>query len=208
MAPRDARSRILSAATPLFAKHGLNGVSIRDLVSAAGVNLSLVSYHFGGKEGLYAEILKGQFERFRYIDDIAESGLPPLEKFEQYIRGTIRRYRENPYLLRFYVSELTNPTPCFKTIVRPAVQKVLKVLREAIEQGIARNNLRETLNPADGVLALAGMINFYFLVAPASKGFVEHHRERDEELVKHFMDIVKAGFVRHNQPTRKGAARS
>ena len=157
---------------------------------------------------MYAEILKGQFKGFRYIDDIAVSDLPPLEKFEQYIRGTIRRYRENPYLLRYYVSELSNPTPCFKTIVRPAVQKVLKVLREAIEQGIARNHLRKTLNPADGVLALAGMINFYFLVAPATKGFVEHHRERDEELVRHFMGIVKSGFVQNNLPTRKGAARS
>jgi TetR/AcrR family transcriptional regulator len=208
LAPRDTRSRILSAATPLFARHGLHGVGIRELASAAGVNLSMISYHFGGKEGLYAEILKKQFEGFRYIDDIAGSDFPPLEKFELYIRGTIRRYRENPYLLRYYVSELSNPTPCFKTIVRPAVQKVLKVLREAIEQGISRNNLRNTLNPADSVLALAGMINFYFLVAPAARGFVENHRDRDEELVRHFMDIVKAGFVGDNHPTRKGAARS
>ena len=208
MARRDTRSKILSAATPLFAKHGLNGVSVRNLASAAGVNLSMVSYHFGGKEGLYAEILKRQFEGFRYIDDIAGSGLPPLEKFELYIRGTIRRYRENPYLLRYYVSELSNPTPCFHTIVRPAVQKVLKVLREAVEEGISRKNLRKSLNAADSVLALAGMINFYFLVAPAARGFVEPHRERDEELVKHFMDIVKAGFVGDNHPTRKGASRS
>jgi len=208
LAPRDTRSRILSAATPLFAKHGLNGVSIRDLASAAGVNMAMISYHFGGKKELYAEILKRQFEGFRYIDAIAASDLPPLEKFEQYIRGTIRRYRENPYLLRYYVSELSNPTPCFRMIVRPAVHKVLKVLRDAIEQGISRNHLRKTLNPADGVLALAGMINFYFLVAPATKGFVADHRQRDEELVRHFMDIVKAGFVRNNRPKNKGAARS
>jgi TetR/AcrR family transcriptional regulator len=208
LAPRNSRSRILSAATPLFAKHGLSGVSVRELASAAGVNLSMISYHFGGKEGLYAEILKGQFEGFRYIDDIARSDLPPLEKFEMYIRGTIRRYRDNPYLLRYYVSELSNPTPCFRTIVRPTVQKVLRVLREAVEQGIARNQLRKTLNPADGVLALAGMINFYFLVAPAARGFVEDRRERDETLVRHFMDIVEAGFVRDQHPTGKGAAAS
>ena len=96
-----------------------NGVSVRSLASAARVNLSMISYHFGGKEGLYAEILKEQFEGFRYIDDIAKRDLPPLEKCEMYIRGTIRRYRENPYLLRYYVTELTNPTPCFKTR-RPA----------------------------------------------------------------------------------------
>ena len=195
MARMDSRSRILAAATPLFASHGLNGVSIRELASAAGVNLSMISYYFGGKEGLYAEILKEQFEGFRYIDDIAKRDLPPLEIFELYIRGTIRRYRENPYLLRFYVTELTNPTPCFRTIVRPAVQKILKVLRKTMEQGISRKRLRKGLNPADGVLALTGMINFCFLVAPAAQGFVQDHPGRDEELVMHFLDILKRGIV-------------
>ena len=195
MARLDSRARILAVATPLFAKHGLNGVGIRELASAAGVNLSMISYYFGGKEGLYSEVLKEQFEGFRYIDDIAERDLPPWEIFELYIRGTIRRYREKPYLLRFYVSELTNPTPCFRTIVLPAVQKILKVLRKAMEDGIARKRLRKGLNPADGVLALAGMINFCFLVAPAAKGFVAEHPGRDEELVMHFMDILKRGIV-------------
>ena len=78
MARLDSRSRILAAATPLFARHGLNGVSVREVASAAGVNLSMISYYFGGKEGLYASILKKQFEGFRYIDDIAKMDLPPL----------------------------------------------------------------------------------------------------------------------------------
>jgi len=195
LARTDSRSRILAAATPMFARHGLNGVNVRSLASVAGVNLSMISYHFGGKEGLYTEILKEQFKGFRYIDDIAKKDLPPLEKFELYIRGTIRRYRENPYLLRYYVSELTNPTPCFKTIVRPAVQKVLNVLRKTIEHGKSGSRLRKTLNSADGALALAGMINFYFLVGPAARGFVDDRPGHDEELVEQFMDILKTGIV-------------
>lgn len=195
MVPPDSRSRILAAATPLFARHGLNGVSVRELASAAGVNLSMISYHFGGKEGLYAEILKGQFSVFRYIDEISKMSLTPLGKFREYIRWTTDRYRQNPYLLRFYVSELTNPTPCFKSIVRPAVRKVLKVLREEFHRGISKKQLREGLNPTDGVLAFAGMINFYFLIAPAARGFVANTPERDEELVEHFMDILTRGIV-------------
>jgi len=190
----DSRSRLLAAATPLFARRGLNGVSVRELASAAGVNLSMISYHFGGKEGLYAEILKAQFSVFRHIDEIAKMDLPPLGKFREYIRWTIGRYRRNPYLLRFYVSELTNPTPCFRSIVRPAVRKILKVLHDAFAQGIAEKQFRDRLDPADGVLALAGMINFYFLVSPAARGFVANTPARDEELVEHFMDIFKKGI--------------
>lgn len=195
MASPDSRSRILAAATPLFARHGLNGVSVRKLASAAGVNLSMISYHFGGKEGLYAEILKGQFSVFRHIDEIGKMNLPPVEKFREYIRWTTDRYRKNPYLLRFYASELTNPTSCFDSIVRPAVRKILKVLRETFRRGISEKHLRHGLDPDDGVLALAGMINFYFLVAPAAKGFVANTPARDEELVEHFMDILTKGIV-------------
>src|SRR4051812_29993633 len=49
----DTRARLIRAATELFAKNGFDGTSIKDLASHAGVNVSLVSYHFGGKEGLY-----------------------------------------------------------------------------------------------------------------------------------------------------------
>lgn len=34
-----------------------------------------------------------------------------------------------------------------------------------------------------------------FLVAPAARGFVDDLPERDEELVEHFMDILKMGIV-------------
>jgi AcrR family transcriptional regulator len=49
----DAREALLNAAIPLFAKKGYNGTSVKDIAEKAGVNVSLVSYHFDGKEGLY-----------------------------------------------------------------------------------------------------------------------------------------------------------
>lgn len=49
----DAREALLKAAIPLFAKKGYNGTSVKDIADKAGVNVSLVSYHFDGKEGLY-----------------------------------------------------------------------------------------------------------------------------------------------------------
>jgi len=52
------RSQILSHAKTLFAAQGYDGTSVRDIVNAAGVNVSLVSYHFGGKDGLYRECMK------------------------------------------------------------------------------------------------------------------------------------------------------
>ena len=39
-------------AEALFAEHGLDRVSIRDITEAAGVNIAAVNYHFATKDAL------------------------------------------------------------------------------------------------------------------------------------------------------------
>ncbi len=53
-----SRSRMLVAAGKLFARQGYAQVSTRALAKAARVNLSAIAYHFGGKAGLYREVLR------------------------------------------------------------------------------------------------------------------------------------------------------
>lgn len=52
------RERLLDAAETLFARHGVDRVTSRQIVEAAGQrNVSAVTYHFGSREGLVLEIL-------------------------------------------------------------------------------------------------------------------------------------------------------
>ena len=48
----DTRRRLLEAAGELFACHGTEAVTVRDITARAGTMPNAVSYHFGGKEGL------------------------------------------------------------------------------------------------------------------------------------------------------------
>jgi AcrR family transcriptional regulator len=54
----DTRERLLAAAERLFAERSYPRVSVRAIAAAAGVNWSLVGYHFRGKEGLLSEIYR------------------------------------------------------------------------------------------------------------------------------------------------------
>jgi TetR/AcrR family transcriptional regulator len=195
VADKDSRENIIASVVPLFAAKGLNGVSVRELASAAGVNLSMISYYFGGKEGLYAAVLSEQFAVLGNLDGIEQMDIDTLDKFELYVRATVSRYRKSPYLLRFYTSELTNPTACFDSIVKPAIKKVVLMLLDTFSDGLCHERFRKGLDPADTVLALAGMINFYFLLEPATAELVDHAPERDEKLIRHIMDIFTRGVL-------------
>ena len=53
-----SQQRILAAAEELFAAFGYEGTSIRQIAQKAGVPVALVSYHFGGKLGLYRRVFE------------------------------------------------------------------------------------------------------------------------------------------------------
>lgn len=57
MQEKNAEQKILEIATELFAKNGYEGTSIRDICQKANINISMISYYFGGKKGLYEKIL-------------------------------------------------------------------------------------------------------------------------------------------------------
>lgn len=50
----DTRRRILESARKLFARKGINGVTIRDIAAAANVDPALVHHYFGTKRQLFA----------------------------------------------------------------------------------------------------------------------------------------------------------
>ena len=62
----ETRNSILIEAEKLFAEHGFDGVSVRDITTAAEVDLALVNYHFKSKENLFHQVLSMR------VDDMNE----------------------------------------------------------------------------------------------------------------------------------------
>ncbi|EWS99753.1 TetR family transcriptional regulator [Intrasporangium oryzae NRRL B-24470] len=54
----DARGDILSSARELFSARGFRGTTMRAVAEGAGVDVALVPYYFGNKEGLFAATLE------------------------------------------------------------------------------------------------------------------------------------------------------
>lgn len=69
---QDTRTKLLKTAARLFSRKGYNGVSVRQIIKAAGVNISAINYHFGDKQTLYLATVqylldKNRDELFRFV---------------------------------------------------------------------------------------------------------------------------------------------
>lgn len=70
----NQRTKIINSATELFSKQGYDGTSIRQICAAAGANVSMVSYYFGGKKELYQQIIDDLMVRQKkYMDKFVNS---------------------------------------------------------------------------------------------------------------------------------------
>ena len=204
MEKTDNRTRLMDVGTQLFAEKGLHGVSVRELTQAAETSISMISYHFGSKEGLYSAVLQQQFDCFQEIREIRETVSDPVSLIESYLRWTFQRHRNHPYLLRFYTSELTNPTLFFEPIVMPVIDEVILTMAAAIEEGKRRKMFREEIDATNAALALAGMVNYFFLSRLATRDLINQAPDQDEKLIHEYLAIFTRGISASSEGTLGG----
>src|SRR5215210_8289649 len=88
--PADlTRQALIAAATDVFAESGFTGGSVRLITQKAKANQAAINYHFGGKEGLYREVLKAAiaaFEDNALLDEAQAASLDREEALGLFVR--------------------------------------------------------------------------------------------------------------------------
>jgi AcrR family transcriptional regulator len=139
----DARGRLIDSAIELFAKKGYEGTSVRDLATAAGVNVAAVSYHFGSKDALYHEALRACLapcaemrERMQAHLDVALRKKSRAAA-ENALRGCIQDFLEvlvSPAARHSHLvmREQSEGKPRFEPVIREFFQPVGSILQQVI----------------------------------------------------------------------------
>jgi AcrR family transcriptional regulator len=112
---RDVRRALLVAARELFLERSYRDVSVRQLAAAAGVNLAMVRYYFGDKQGLYAAMLQDVMgplaARIESMLAAPASESPDLAGF---LRQYMQTAAENPWLPRLILRDVLAPDGGFR----------------------------------------------------------------------------------------------
>ncbi len=106
--PKGARGKVLSAALQLFAAHGYEGASVRDICTAAKVYPTTLYSHFPSKEHVLAEIIRlGHMEHLQRLRAaMLECGSDPAEQLAAIVRAHVLSHCDYPMLGIIVNSEL------------------------------------------------------------------------------------------------------
>ncbi len=97
---KDTRLKLLKTSARIFARKGYSGTSVRDIVNAAHVNVSAITYYFGGKRELFFETIRFLIEDHRKHLWGKEKSIPTLRQIENY------SYKQALELLHHMVNKL------------------------------------------------------------------------------------------------------
>jgi AcrR family transcriptional regulator len=169
---RETQERILNAAERLFAEHGIDAVSTRDIIDAAGVNGGAIHYHFGTREQLIVALVERRagylgVQRDRYLDDLEASGEINLRSVvDVLVRPTaeLARDPDGRYHAGFIVA-VTNKRelmPIVRRVFDQYTNRYLAVLATVTPQlddntrrlryGVARDIVNRVVGQTDGAL--------------------------------------------------------
>lgn len=168
----DSRKTILNVAAKLFAKFGLDKCSTREIAKESDCNISLISYYFGGKEGLYKAVMRECAmeikERVQSQDLVKKSRTAPLTKalFKEDVTTTIDSllffHDKYPEVCQIFsrekLSGLQHSQEIHEEIFYPLIQNFFKLIREAQAQKIVKKDI----NPALFFILLSeGVFGFF-----------------------------------------------
>lgn len=140
----DTRERILARAGPLFARHGLEGLGIRQLAREAKVNIAAVNYHFGSKQALFREVCLMHLraidaERASLLDQLPAR--PSLEAVLAAHLGPVVRFARggdpsNLLFMRLVMAQIARRDPALQAALaaegRPLLERVLGLLQRSL----------------------------------------------------------------------------
>lgn len=167
----DKREHIINTAIALFATKGYEGTSIRDLATAAEVNVAMVNYYFGSKEKLFESMVEHKLAYTRdAFDELANThSLSAMEKIEKIIDVYIERIFSNREFHKVLHHELQlNQRPELGNAILSVIGKNFQIVRSIIETGIRKKEFKKVDAPLT-VATITGTFNSILLSKKASR---------------------------------------
>lgn len=151
---RPARSttvdtgQLLRQARSMFARHGFDATSVRDIARSAGVDASLMTHYFGSKPELWAAVVKhiahDAMPLVKATAALAQADMAPRQRLERALEILVDRVFKEPDIGLFFSTAATEHSErmdfLVEHVVRPYHDAMLPLIKGAIDAGVLENN--------------------------------------------------------------------
>lgn len=197
-----AREKILSVARHLIAENGYKATSTRDIAKKSGLNISLISYYFGGKEGLYKTIIKEHADRTqadleKIIQNFSQKEFT-LDLLSKEIRSIIRIFvemrLENEDISKIFMQERIQRMPFIREIYENMVKTTGEKIYNLILTGQKKGFVKSFVHPQVVFSLMIESIFGYFSVHDCHLSIMKDSYQfpRDKEK---FIELVAKVFL-------------
>ena len=165
------RGSLLDAAGAVFSEVGFRAATIREISRRAGANVAAVNYHFGDKDGLYAEVWRYSYHcalkkyPVRYG---ARADSSPPELLGAYVRSFLLRIFDqgrHAWFGKLISREMIEPTRALDRIVDEEIRPQLQYLGGIIAQLLGADPRSEAVQRTS--LSVVSQCVFYHHCQPA-----------------------------------------
>lgn len=155
---RDRRQQIISAATKLFGRKGIDRTSLTEIASTANVPLSSIYDYFEDKQALVLEVPEENFTALYEKTEplLLKGGTDPLEQLRITYLSNFEYISENPGWGRVFFLEIWPSVAAAEPKIRRSVDKYGLRYVSLIKQAIRAGRYRKNLDPYIAMSLLMG----------------------------------------------------
>jgi len=129
------RERLLDAAGEIFAAHGFNHATVREICERAGANIAAVNYHFGDKRGLYNAVFEHASTCSASQDPLAIG--PAKQRLRAYVQNLLScvvGIGKPAWLAKLMLRGMTDHTDTLDALVERSIRPTHKRLYELVRE--------------------------------------------------------------------------
>ncbi|MGF7232836.1 TetR/AcrR family transcriptional regulator [Arachidicoccus sp.] len=193
----DKKAHIVNVAIELFSKNGFEGTSMRDLASAAGVNIAMINYYFGTKEKLFETIVESRSNQMRIVLEavVQDKKMSAIQKVEKMIELQVEKVLERRHFHKVLQSEvMLNKRPDLNTAIGVIFKRNSLLYRTIIDEGYKSGEFKK-VDAGLVVSTIVGTINHVFLSRTICGLVFETHEGTDPfedvKIKKKVIDYLK-----------------
>lgn len=192
----ELKRQILEAAVNLFAKEGLEAVSMRKVAARVGCSATAIYLYFANKEALMEALVRQEFLDLAEAMESLRSVKDPVQRMRDFAQAYVRFALEKSDHYRFIFMTL-RPTPSPEALADRGQTEVNAYLmaQEAAAQAIGEGHLRRDLDPH--LVAQTLVSGIHGILALHLVGFQDPWLPWHpiEVRVAHMMDSLLAGMA-------------